>query len=62
MGFGSKCSILNEQVIFIEKSKLNIADMRLIPLDGVTYKHMNLMLDCWAYQFSFLQVLFAIDN
>ena len=27
MGFGSNCSILNGQVIFIEKSKLNIADM-----------------------------------
>ena len=27
MGFGSKCSILNGQVIFVEKSKLNIADM-----------------------------------
>ena len=26
-GFGSKCSILNGQVIYIEKSKLNIADM-----------------------------------
>ena len=32
MGFGSKCSILNGQVIYIEKSKLNITDMRLIPL------------------------------
>ena len=37
MGFGSKCSILNGQVICIEKSKLNIADMWLIPLDRVTY-------------------------
>ena len=37
MGFGSKCSILNIQVTYIEKSKLNIADMRLIPLDRVTY-------------------------
>ena len=27
MGFGSKCSILNGQVIYIEKSKLNMADM-----------------------------------
>ena len=27
MGFESKCSILNGQVIYIEKSKLNIADM-----------------------------------
>ena len=36
MGFGSKCSILNGQVIYIEKSKLNIADMWLIPLDRVT--------------------------
>ena len=36
-GFESKCSILNEQVIYIEKSKLNITDMWLIPLDHVTY-------------------------
>ena len=27
MRFGSKCSDLNGQVIYIEKSKLNIADM-----------------------------------
>ena len=37
MEFGSKCSVLNGQVIYIEKSKLKIADMRLIPLDRVTY-------------------------
>ena len=37
MGFGSKCRILNRQVIYIENSKLNIADMWLIPLDRVTY-------------------------
>ena len=37
MGFKSKCSIWNRQVIYIEKSKLNIADMWLIPLDHVTY-------------------------
>ena len=37
MGFGSKCSIFAGQVIYIEKSKLNIADMGLIPLDRVTY-------------------------
>ena len=36
MGFGSKCSILNGQVIYIKKSKWNIADMWLIPLDRVT--------------------------
>ena len=39
MGFGSKCCIWNGQVIYIEKSKLNIADMWLIPLDRVTYTH-----------------------
>ena len=33
MGFGSKWSILNGQVIYIEKSKFNIADMWFIPLD-----------------------------
>ena len=27
MGFGSKCSILNGRVIYIEKSKLIIADL-----------------------------------
>ena len=37
LGFRSKCSILNGQVIDIEKSKSNIADMWLIPLDRVTY-------------------------
>ena len=37
MGFGSRCSILNGQVIYIEKPKLKIADMWLIPLDRVTY-------------------------
>ena len=37
MGFGSKCRILNGQVDYIENSKLNIADMRLISLDRVTY-------------------------
>ena len=36
MGCGSKCSIWNGQVIYIEKSKLNIADMWLIALDCVT--------------------------
>ena len=39
MRFGSNCSILNKQVIHTENSKSNIADMRLIPLDHVTYKH-----------------------
>ena len=33
MEFGSKCKILNGQVIYIE----NIADMWVIPLDCVTY-------------------------
>ena len=37
MGFESKCSILHGQVIYIEKLKLEIADMWLIPLDHVTY-------------------------
>ena len=36
MEFGSKCSIFTGLVIYIEKSILNIADMRLIPLDRVT--------------------------
>ena len=31
-----KCNILNGQVIYIEKSKLNIADMWLILIDPVT--------------------------
>ena len=37
IGFESKCSNSNTQVIYIEKSKLNIADMWFIPLDRVTY-------------------------
>ena len=36
MGFESRCSILNGQMIYIEKAKLKIADMWLIPLDRVT--------------------------
>ena len=32
MSFKSKCSILSGQIVFIEKSKLNIANMWLIPL------------------------------
>ena len=37
MGFEWRCSIINGQMIFTEKSKLNIADMWLIRLDHVTY-------------------------
>ena len=37
MGFGSKCRIVNGHVDYIENSKLNIADMRLISLDRFTY-------------------------
>ena len=37
MGFRFKCSILNWQVIYVGKLKLNIADMCFIPLDGATY-------------------------
>ena len=36
MGFGSKYGILNEQLVYTENSKLNIADMWLIPHDRVT--------------------------
>ena len=36
LGFGSKCSIWNRKVIYIEKSNLNTADIWLIPLDRVT--------------------------
>ena len=36
-GLDPKCSILNVQVIYNEKSNLNIADMWLISLDHVTY-------------------------
>ena len=43
MGFGSKCSIFNGQVINVESSKLNIADMWLIPLDRVTNCSLDLM-------------------
>ena len=37
MRFGSKCRILNGQVDYIENTKWDIADMRLISLDRVTY-------------------------
>ena len=37
MGFGSEGRILDGQVDYFENSKLNIADMRLISLDRVTY-------------------------
>ena len=37
-GFESKCNVLNGQVDYIEKLKLNIADMWIIPLDLVTFK------------------------
>ena len=36
IGFGSKCRILNGQVGYIEHSKFNIPDLRLISLDCVT--------------------------
>ena len=39
MGFESKCSILNEQVVYVKNSKLNIGNMWLIPLDPVTLRH-----------------------
>ena len=35
--FGSKCSILNGQWTYIEKSKLKITDMWLIPLGRATF-------------------------
>ena len=37
MGFKSKCSIENGQVVNVKKSKSNIVDMWLNPLDRVTY-------------------------
>ena len=57
MGFGWKCGILIELVIYIEKWKLNIANMWLIPLDRVTYLFLGI-LDfqtsvCIRYVFSF---------
>ena len=41
MGFESKWNILNRQIVDVEKSELDIADMWLISLDHVTYCHMN---------------------
>ena len=39
MHFVSKCAHFKwKQVIYVEKSKLNIADMWPIPLDRVTYQ------------------------
>ena len=53
MGFG--CSILNGQVIYIEKSKLNIADMWLIPFDRVTY--MNNVIFCFKNRITLVSSL-----
>ena len=41
MGFWSKCSISNGQVIYNEKSNLNFVDMRLTSLDRVKYYGQN---------------------
>ena len=43
MELGSECSILNGQVIYIEKPKLKIAGMWLIPLDRDTYMWHHLL-------------------
>ena len=43
MGFGSKYRIVCGQVDYIENSKLNIADMRLISLDHVTYSYFSIL-------------------
>ena len=43
MGFGSKYGALNGQMIDIEKSKLNIANMWLIPLDRATDTYSSLV-------------------
>ena len=37
MRFKSKCGIFNGQVVYIENSELNIANMWVILLDHVTY-------------------------
>ena len=51
MQFELKCSILNGQGTYVEKSKLNIANMWLIPLDRVTYITSYLLTLCtiWAF-------------
>ena len=41
MGFGLKCSILNGQVAYSKKLKLNTADMWLVPLDHATIYHQD---------------------
>ena len=43
MGYGSKCRIWYVQVVYIENSKLNIADKWLISLDHVTYRDLREM-------------------
>ena len=53
MGFGSKCSILNGQVVYIENSILKIGDMWLIPLNCVTYIYST-----WIQEFIFFFAVF----
>ena len=48
MGFESKCSNFKDQVIYLKKSNLNIGDMRLIPLDRVTYSDAHAMGPCYV--------------
>ena len=47
MGFGSKYRIVCGQVDYIENSKLNIADMRLISLDRVILCSICLKMMCF---------------
>ena len=58
MGFGSKCSIFNGQVIYIQNLKFNIADMWLIPLDRVMPKKLWQMLENVVLQCKTFQVMF----
>ena len=44
MGFWSKCGISNGQVTYVENSKLNIAEMWLIPLDRATIWETKILL------------------
>ena len=74
MLFGSKCSILNGQTIYIEKSKFNIANMWLIPIYCVTYVWVIFWLITWNRLFSFHSIwnlslnrfsilcLYCVDN
>ena len=58
IGFGSKCSILKGQVIYNEKSKLNIANMWCFPL--IVSHFIYLYPNCYQFYLSGIFIQWAI--